>query len=86
MDTETKNEIDTLHQMVQNWKVSYFTFYSTDGVNEWIMEDFIEEISTHLIPYLHRLQECSHITGLDAANFFGRTDGEIEDLRRLLRL
>ena len=86
MDKETKTEIDTLHQMVQNWKKGYLSHYSTDGVNEWILEDFTEEINTILLPYVTRLFETDYITALDRGNFYDRLKAEIDDLRRLLGL
>ncbi len=86
MKTNVKKEIDTLHMMIQNWKKFWFGQYSTDGVNAWIMEEFSEEISNYVIPYLRRLIECQHITELEYANFIERCRGEIADMRRLLGL
>ena len=86
MDPETKTEIDTLHQMVQNWKNFWLTQYSTDGVNEWIMEEFIEEVSTYIIPYVGRLLDTNNITETDCGVFYERLKDEITDMRRLLRL
>jgi len=86
MDKETKTETDDLHQMVQNWKKSWLGFYSTDGVNEWIMEEFMEEIGVYIVPYIGRLFDCNHLTEIDCEGFYDRLSGEIQDMRRLLRL
>ena len=86
MDKIVKTETDDLHQMVQNWKKSWLGFYSTDGVNEWIMEEFLEEISVYIVPYIGRLLDCNHLTEIDCEGFYDRVSGEITDMRRLLRL
>ena len=86
MDKETKTETNDLHQMVQNWKRSWLGFYSTDGVNEWIYEEFVEEISVHIIPYIGRLYDTNYLTETDCGVFCERLFGEITDMRRLLRL
>ncbi|GAI82016.1 unnamed protein product [marine sediment metagenome] len=79
-------ETDDLHQMVQNWKESWLTHYSTDGVNEWIYEEFVEEIEIYIIPYIGRLYDINHLTETDCGVFCGRLFGEITDMRRLLGL
>jgi len=86
MDKNTKTEINDIHQMVQNWKKSWFGFYSTDGVNEWIMDEFVDEITLYIVPYVGRLLDCNCITEIDCGVFYDRLKSEITDMRRLLRL
>ena len=86
MDNNVQTETNDLHQMVQNWKKFWLTQYSTDGVNEWIYEEFVEEITVHIVPYIGRLFETSHLTKIECGNFYERLRGEITDMRRLLRL
>ncbi len=86
MDRETKTETNDLHLMIQNWKKSWLGFYSTDGVNEWIMDEFMEELSIYITPYVGRLFDTQYLTEIDCAIFYERLEGEIADMRRLLRL
>ncbi len=86
MDRSTQTETNDLHQMIQNWKKSWFGFYSTDGVNEWIMDEFMEERSVYIVPYVGRLLDTNYLTEIDCAVFYERLQGEIADMRRLLRL
>lgn len=86
MDRETKTETNDLYLMVQNWKKSWLGFYSTDGVNEWIMDEFMEELSIYIIPYIGRLFDTQYMTEIDCAIFNERLEAEIIDMRRLLRL
>ncbi len=86
MDKATNIETNDLHQMVQNWKKSWLGFYSTDGVNEWIMDEFMEELSVYIIPYVGRLFDIQYLTEIDCAIFHERLESEIADMRRLLRL
>ena len=86
MDEKTQTEINTLHQMVQNWKKCDLGYWTEEGPNEWIYTDFIEKLSTWLMPYVRRLAECGHITELEYESFMERLKGEIEDMFRLLGL
>jgi hypothetical protein len=86
MDKATKTEIDDLHQMVQNWKKFWLSQYSTDGVNEWIMDEFMDEVTTYITPYVGRLLDTNYLTEVDCGVFYDRLRGEITDMRRLLQL
>ena len=86
MDKETKTETDDLHKMIQNWKKSWLGFYSSDGINEWIMEEFMEEVEIYLVPYVGRLKDTDYLTEIECEGFYDRLSGEIQDMRRLLRL
>jgi hypothetical protein len=86
MDEATKREINDLHLMVQNWKKFWLTQYSTDGINEWIYEEFFEEITVYIVPYVGRLLDTNCIDEVTCGVFYDRLRGEIQDMRRLLRL
>ena len=86
MEDNVHKEINDLHNMVQNWKKDYLKSYDEAGGNQWLLDDFVEEIGLYLAPYLRRLYECGHIDKLEYVKFVERTKGEIDDLRRLLRL
>ena len=86
MEQGTKQTLDDLLQMLQNWKKKDLTYYDPSGGNEWIWDDFIEKISEWMMPYVSRLFQCEHIGEFELESFRERVRGEIEDMRRLLRL
>lgn len=86
MKDNVRKEINDLHNMVQNWKKDYLRSYDEEGGNEWLLDDFVEEITLYLMPYVTRLAQCDHIDKNEYTEFLERTRGEIIDLRRLLRL
>ena len=86
MDEKVQKEIDTLHQMLQNWKKCDLGYWTEEGPNDWIFDGFIEKTSMWLLPYVRRLRECGYITQEEYDQFIWRTRGECEDMRRLLGL
>ena len=86
MEDNVQKEINDLHTMIQNWKKDYLRSYDEAGGNEWLLSDFVEEIHMYVAPYLRRLFECDHINKVEYVNFIERTQGEIQDMRRLLGL
>ena len=69
MQENVRKELDALEQMVLNWKASYLGFATSDGNNEFLVEEFQEEISTYISPYLRRLYQCDYLTVDQAEKF-----------------
>lgn len=93
MDENVQKTINDIHQIIQNWKKFWLTQYSTDGVNEWILEEFTELIlGGQFYQYgivssaLNGLVKGEFITKLEYESFWERTFAEIDDMRRLLGL
>ena len=85
MEENVRQELDALEQMVFNWKQSYLGDATPDGNNDCLMEEFQEEITTYMSPYLRRLFQCEHLTAEEAEEFHNFCHSQVEDLRNLIR-
>ena len=55
MQENVRKELDALEEMLLNWKASYLGFATPEGGNDFLVEDFQEEITTYISPYVRRL-------------------------------
>jgi hypothetical protein len=85
MEGNVRKELETLKGMVLRWKRSYLEWVSPDGENEFLVRELLEEIETHVYPYVKRLYECDHLTQAEAAEALDFCYNEVEDLRDSLR-
>jgi hypothetical protein len=85
MEENVGKELETLKGMVLRWKRSYLEWVSADGGGEFLAIEFLEEIETHVYPYVKRLYECDHLTQAEAAEFFDHCYNQVEGLRNALR-
>jgi hypothetical protein len=85
MEENVRKELDALEMMLFNWKQSYLGDATPDGNNDCLVEEFQEEITTYMSPYLRRLFQCEHITAEEAKGFLNFCDSQVEDLRNLIR-
>jgi hypothetical protein len=85
MEENVRKELDALEMMLLNWKQSYLGDATPDGNNDCLVEEFQEEITTYMSPYLRRLFQCEHITAEEAKGFLNFCDSQVEDLRNLIR-
>jgi len=85
MEENVRQELDALTQMVSNWKADYLGFATPEGGNEFLFEEFQEEITTYLSPYLRRLYQCEHLTREEAEEFMNYCYDQVDDLRRLVQ-
>ena len=85
MQDSVRKELDTLEQMVFNWKASYLGFATPEGGNDFLLEEFQEEIMTYISPYVRRLYECEYLSPGEAEEFMDHCYDQVEDLRRLMR-
>jgi hypothetical protein len=81
MQENVRKELDNLEQMVFNWKVNYLGFATSDGNNEFLLEEFHEEITTYISPYLRRLYQCEYLTVDEADEFLDYCYNQVEELR-----
>lgn len=49
---EEKTENNPFKQMILNWKASYLSLVDGAGGNEYLLEDFWEEIEENILPYV----------------------------------
>ena len=85
MEENVRKELDDLEMMVFNWKQCYLGDATPEGNNDFLMEEFQEEITTYMSPYLRRLFQCDHLTQQEAGEFLDSCYSQVDDLRRLIR-
>ena len=85
MEENVRQELHAMEMMVCNWKGVYLRDATPDGNNDFLVEDFEEEITIYMAPYLRRLVQCDHITAERAEEFRNFCHSQVEDLRNLIR-
>ena len=85
MEENVRQELEALEAMVLNWKRSYLEHATPDGNNEFLAEEFHEEISTYMSPYLRRLYQCEHLTQQESEEFLNACYGQVDELQALIR-
>ena len=75
-------EVEDLKMMARNWKRGYATNWIQIGEdNEYVYEEFTEEIITNFHPYINRLFECDHLTQAEAGELVRYVHGQVQELR-----
>jgi hypothetical protein len=77
-------EVKTLMKMAVNWRKGYETWLTGDG-DEYVYEEFMDEIRTHLLPYVARLRELEYLSENDAKALVLFYMEQIEYLKELSR-
>jgi hypothetical protein len=85
MQDNVRDELDALEQMVRNWKANYLGFATPEGGNDFLVEEFQEEVNTYVSPYLRRLFQCEHLTAQEAEEFMNQCYNQVEELRARIR-
>jgi hypothetical protein len=81
MEENVTKELDTLKGMLDNWKRGYLSWASPDGDNEYVLQEFREEMDEKLYPYVTRLLEEKHLSQFEAKEFMNYCYSQVEDLR-----
>jgi hypothetical protein len=85
MEENVRKELNDLEMMVLNWKRSHLECATPEGNNDFLVQEFQEEIATYISPYLRRLFQCNHLVQEEAAEFLDSCARQVDDLRRLIR-
>jgi len=85
VEENVRQELDTLKQMLNNWKRGFLSWASPDGGNDYVLLEFTEEIQEQLYPLVTRLRETEHLTNSEAREFMDYCHSQVEDLRNQLR-
>ena len=82
MEENVKKEVDDLKMMARNWKRGYATNWIQIGEdNEYVFEEFTEDIINNFHPYINRLVECGHLTQAEAGELVNYVHGQVQELR-----
>jgi hypothetical protein len=85
MDEGVRKELDTLKGMVLNWKKGFISWASPEGDNEYVAQEFSEEIQEQVYPYVRRMFETNHLSDAEAREFMDFCHSQVEDLRNQLK-
>jgi len=73
-------ELETLKMMISNWRRGYETWL-TPGDNEYVFEEFMEDIQKHLAPYVERLLQTEYWTNKEGREFSEYILNQLEELK-----
>ena len=80
-----KKELDTIKTMVLRWQKSYLGWATSDRGNEYLLEEFSEEISRHVSPLVRRLYENQFISLSEHHEFMESCYSQINELGDLIK-
>ncbi|MFW6123201.1 MAG: hypothetical protein ACOC6L_03080 [Thermodesulfobacteriota bacterium] len=81
MKENVRKELDALETMLGNWKANHLSFATSDGNNDFLVEEFQDEITTYISPYVRRLFECNYLTAEEAEEFLNYCFNQVDELR-----
>lgn len=84
MEEDVRKELETLKGMVLNWKKDYLGWAPPDGEWEYLPQELLEEIETHIAPYVRRMWECEYLSPSEIREFMESCYAQVEDLRNTL--
>jgi len=84
MEANVRKELETLQGMVLNWKKDYLGWAPPDGGWEYLPRELLEEIETHISPYIRRMYECDYLSPYEVHEFMESCYMQVEDLRNTL--
>ena len=82
MEENVVKELEALKIMVLRWKRSYLGWVPDDGKGEYLLEEFRDEISTHVSPFVNRLFQNDHLTWSEAQEFLDYCYSQVEEVRQ----
>jgi hypothetical protein len=85
MEENVIKELDNLKGMMLNWKKSFLGWASPEGDNDYVHQDFSEDIQKMVYHYVRRLYETKHLSDSEAKEFMDYCYSQVEDLRDQLR-
>jgi len=77
-----QKELESLMKIVLNWKEDYLS--SAEGVKEFLVKEFEQEIETYVSPYVRRLCEMKYLTENEAKEFMELIYEQVNDLYNML--
>jgi hypothetical protein len=86
MEENVKKELDTIEQMVLRWQKNYLGWATSDGGNDYLIEEFSEEISTHVAPLIRRLYENKFLSPSEYHEFMESCSNQVNELHNLIKI
>jgi len=83
MEENVKKEMNDLKMIVKNWTLSYLKQASVGDT--FLLDDFNDEIQTHLYPYIARLRETEYITLVEEVEFWNYVHSCFNELASVVR-
>ena len=81
MEANVIEELESLKRIVLRWKRSYLGWVPDDGGGEYLLEEFSEEISRHVSPFVNRLFQNDHLTWSETQEFLNYCYSQVEEVR-----
>jgi hypothetical protein len=85
MEETARKELEALRGMVLTWKKSYLGMADPGGGDEFLAEEFSEEIRTQVYPYVRRLHENKYLQESEASELLDFCYAQVEDLLASLK-
>ena len=85
MEENVIKELNNLKGMMLNWKKSFLGWASPGRDNDYVYQDFSEDIQMLVYPYVRRLYETNHLSASEAEEFMNNCYRQVEDLRDQLK-
>jgi len=86
MEKNVKKELDTIKQMVLRWQKSFLGWATSDGGNDFLIEEFSEEISMYVSPLVRRLYESNHLSLFEHHEFMESCYNQLNELGDLIKI
>jgi hypothetical protein len=82
MEDNVIKELEDLKTIVLRWKKSYLGWVPDDGEGDYLLDEFREEISRHVSPFVNRLFQNDHLTWSEAQEFLSYCYSQVEEVRQ----
>ena len=82
MDTLVTEEVAVLKQMILNWHRGYLTWVQPGEDNDYVLEEFHEDITNHLFPYVSRLLALEYLTQEEATELMDHCYSAVGRLKK----
>ena len=86
MEENVKKELDTINKMVLRWQKSFLGWATPDGGNDFLIEEFSEEISMYVSPLVRRLYESNHLSLFEHHEFMESCYNQLNELGDLIKI
>lgn len=84
MESGIEKEVETIKQMMRNWRRGFLTWHEPGVSNDYILKEFQEEITDQLLPYVYRLMQTEYLTNAEALKLMDECYAEVDVLKKEL--